>query len=93
MYKLAEYARQRLLDLLGTTPLASPAAQWYGAMAHVPLPPGEAQPLQQWLWDQHRIEVPIVTWHDQRYVRVSCHLYNTTHHIDRLVEALRNHLG
>jgi isopenicillin-N epimerase len=93
IYDLATYARQRLLDALGTTPLAPPTASWYGAMAHVPLPPDAAPSLQQRLWDQDRIEVPIVAWHDQHYVRVSCHLYNTRHHIDRLIDALRRHLG
>ena len=66
--------------------------EWYGSMAHVPLPPGEAKPLQDALWRQHGIEVPIVEWSGGRYVRVSCHLYNTRAEIDKLVAALREHV-
>jgi isopenicillin-N epimerase len=44
--------------------------------------------LQQQLWQQHHIEVPIVAWEGRRFVRVSCHLYNSRNHIDQLVEAL-----
>ena len=58
-------------------------------MAHVPLPAGDAPSLQRALWDRYRIEVPIVAWNGGRYIRVSCHLYNTRAHIDQLIVALR----
>jgi isopenicillin-N epimerase len=58
-------------------------------MAHVPLPPGPRQPLQEQLWEQYHIEVPIVEWNGGRYVRVSCHLYNEAGQIDELVRGLR----
>ena len=90
MYDLATYAREQLLDAFRTVSLAPPTTQWYGAMAHVPLPDGDAASLQQQLWDRYQIEVPIVAWQGQRFVRVSCHLYNTRPQIDGLVEALRD---
>ena len=33
--------------------------------------------------------MPIVSWNNARYIRVSCHLYNTREQIHALVEALR----
>ena len=63
--------------------------QWYGTMAHVPLPAGNARQLQNELWGQYGIEVPVIDFADQRWIRVSCHLYTKPAHIDRLVEALR----
>jgi isopenicillin-N epimerase len=57
-------------------------------MAHVQLADGDAHQLQQQLWQQDRIEVPIVSWEGHRFVRVSCHLYNSRSHIDQLVAAL-----
>ncbi len=89
IYDLAMYARQALVDTFRTTPLAPPTPQWYGAMAHVPLPDGDAESLQRQLWERHRIEVPIVAWEGRRFVRVSCHLYNTKSQVNSLIDALR----
>jgi len=86
---LAQYARQRLIDLTGLEPIVPDSDKWYGSMAHVPLPPGDCLALQTALWERHGIEVPIIDLNDRRYVRVSCHLYTQTGHIDRLVEAIR----
>lgn len=64
-------------------------------MIALPLPPTEApnqgirDQLQTPLWEKFGIEVPIVNWHNERLIRVSCHLYNTHEHIDRLCTALR----
>ncbi len=87
-HELARYARRRLVELTGLTPIVPDSAAWYGSMAHVPLPPGDAPQLQRTLWERHKIEVPIVAWNGGRYIRVSCHLYNNTTHIDRLIDAL-----
>jgi isopenicillin-N epimerase len=86
---LAREARRRLLELTRREPLVPDDHAWYGTMAHVPLPPGDAKALQGRLWKEHGIEVPIVDWGGGRWIRVSCHLYNTTDHLDRLVSALR----
>jgi isopenicillin-N epimerase len=88
-HALAQYARQQLVELTGLEPIVPDDVAWYGCMAHVPLPPGDSKGLQRALWEQHRIEVPIVAWNDQRFVRVSCHLYNTREQVDQLVKALR----
>lgn len=70
------------------SPIIPDDIAWYGSMAHVPLPFGDALALQRSLWDRHQIEVPIVDFEDQRYIRVSCHLYNTRAQIDLLCRAL-----
>lgn len=87
-HELARYARQRLAVLTDAQPLVPDSPQWYGSMAHVPLPEGDSMQLQRKLWDQYGIEVPIVSWKGARYVRVSCHLYTQRAHIDRLADAL-----
>lgn len=87
-HELAHYARSRLVELTGATPLVPDDPQWYAAMTHVPLPPGDAACLQRQLWEGYAIEVPIIEWNGRRWIRVSCHLYNRPDDIDRLVEAL-----
>jgi isopenicillin-N epimerase len=102
---LAQYARRRLVELTGLEPIVPDDPAWYGAMAHVPLPPRRvsaaadaaaraaighpvANLLQHALWRECGIEVPIVEFRDRRYIRVSCHLYNDTKQIDRLLAGL-----
>ena len=85
---LARYARRRLVQLAGIPPATPDSDEWYGCMASVPLPGGDAWQLQDKLWRQHRIEVPIVEHNGQRSIRVSCHLYNTRDQIDTLVNAM-----
>lgn len=85
---LARYARQRIADLTGLNPSTPDSDQWYGSMVSMPLPPGNAVVLQNCLWQQDGIEVPIVEHNAQRSVRVSCHLYNRRADIDALTHAL-----
>lgn len=89
-HQLARYAREQISELTGLSPIMPDDPAWYCAMAHVPLPPGPRQPLQEQLWQQFRIEVPIVEWNGGRYIRVSCHLYNEREQIDELVRGLKS---
>lgn len=87
-HALAQVARQRLVALTGLEPLVPDSPDWYGCMAHVPLPPGDRFQLQKALWERARIEVPIVDWDQRRWIRVSCHLYNHESQIELLLRTL-----
>ncbi len=104
------YRRNRELALRGRAELcralavAAPAPEaMIGSLAAVPLPPGRGQqppdlfawdPLQQALFERHRIEVPIFTWPapPQRLVRVSAQAYNEPAEYEALAAALRAEL-
>ena len=88
-HELARVARRRLTELTQLAPPVPDSAEWYVAMASVPLPAGDAGRLQDALWRESQIEVPVVEWQGRRSIRVSCHLYNTIEDIDRLLAALR----
>lgn len=90
-------ARRLLCERLGVAP-ACPEAL-VGSMAVVGLPDGFPErpepplyldPLQLRLFEEHRIEVPIVPWPraPQRHVRVSAQLYNTHAEYQALADAL-----
>lgn len=87
-HALAKYARDRIVRMTGLEPLVPDDPRWYGTMAHCPLPEGPPDGLQKALWSEYGIEVPIVHWGGERFVRVSCHLYNDRRDVDRLVEGL-----
>jgi isopenicillin-N epimerase len=86
---LAQYARRELAQFSSDSPIAPDSSNWYGSMAHMPLPPGDSNEFQKKLWSQFGIEVPIVSWNERRWIRVSCYLYNRQSEIDTLVSALR----
>ena len=94
---LVREAGRRITALTGRPSLAPLDSNGYGTMLACELPasrtgapaPGKRDPLQNALWERHRIEIPIVHWHGRRLIRVSCHLYNGKTQIDRLMEALQ----
>jgi isopenicillin-N epimerase len=91
-HALAQYARRRIVEMTGLEPPLEDSPRWYGSMALAPLPAIDASQLQRDLWQRHGIEVPLIDFAGRQYIRVSCHLYNTPHHIETLVAALRQHL-
>jgi isopenicillin-N epimerase len=44
--------------------------------------------LKQRLYDEYRVEVPVVAWNGQKFIRVSFQGYNTPCDADTLVAAL-----
>jgi len=59
-------------------------------MAAIPLPPCNAEELKRRLYDEYRIEAPIISWGARQFVRVSVQAYNTPEDVDALVGALRD---
>lgn len=86
---LAGQAESMLSDLLGTRPMGARSDGWYGSMALQPLPPGDWSGLQDRLWREYQIEIPVVNFRQAWYIRVSCHLYTTMEHIGYLERALK----
>jgi isopenicillin-N epimerase len=97
--ELLEEAQRRLFEVTQLEPIGI-GPEWYGTMMAFPLPSsvaeppeGHIHPLQSALWERFQIEVPIVNWNGRQFLRVSCHLYNDSADIDRLVDAVRELLG
>jgi isopenicillin-N epimerase len=87
-HALLQRARSAIGDLTGLPPLTPDSPDWYAQMAALPLPPCDAARLKQRLYDEHTVEVPIITWRDRQFVRISVQAYNTWSDLDTLVEAL-----
>ena len=71
-----------------------------GSLAAIPLPNGlpqrettggSADPLQEALYSNYHIEIPISNWPEppKRLLRLSAHLYNNSSQYDYLAEALQ----
>lgn len=88
--ELTGHVRERLGTEL-RLPVATPAHdELHGAMVAFHLPAGvKAASLRRHLWEDYRIEAPIIERPEGRLlIRVSTHFYNTVEEIDRLVLAL-----
>jgi isopenicillin-N epimerase len=65
------------------------AQQWFTQMFAARLPAHtDLEALKQRLYDDYRVEVPVVTWNGQKFIRVSLQGYNTPSDADTLVGAL-----
>jgi selenocysteine lyase/cysteine desulfurase len=61
----------------------------HGAMTAFRLPPGaDAAMLRHRLWDDYRVEAPVIERPEGLLVRASTHFYNTEEEVDRLRQAL-----
>jgi isopenicillin-N epimerase len=61
---------------------------WYAQMAAFPLPPCDAGALQRRLYEEYRIEVPIIEWGGRQSMRVSLQGCNTPEDVEALLGAL-----
>ena len=90
---LARAARPVLAEAAGLDLPPPPAAQLQGAMHTLPLegvPPDRAVALWNALHEEHRIEVPVLAWGGQTWLRYSAFsLYNQLEQYARLGDALR----
>src|SRR5215212_3536412 len=87
-HELAALARTEIAELTGLPPFTPDSPAWYAQLASIPLPPGDPLTLKRRLYDEYQIEIPIVEWADQRFVRISAQGYNTRADVGRLVDAL-----
>jgi isopenicillin-N epimerase len=63
---------------------------WYMQFTAIPLPEDtDLVSLKSRLYDEYRIEVPVILWNKRKLLRVSVQGYNTRRDIEKLVEALR----
>jgi isopenicillin-N epimerase len=85
---LARLARARITALTGLPPLSPDSSAWYAQMVTLPLPECDAAQLKARLYDEFRIEVPIIVWQNRPHIRISIHAYNTAEDVARLVDAL-----
>jgi len=57
-------------------------------MAAFPLPTCDGAMLQRRLYNEYRVEVPVIQWGGRQFVRVSVQGYNTAEDVTALMRAL-----
>ncbi len=84
---LAYETAERLYEICGSKPIA---AREFSApqMVSIPIPAPDSAWFQRMLYEQFRIEIPVVPWKGQSFLRLSVQCYNTKAEMDLLVEAV-----
>ncbi len=82
--------RQEIVDLTGLPPLAPHSPDFTGQMVSLPLPAawGDPASIKSRLWDDFRVEIPVMTWNGQTLIRASIQAYNSPADGERLLKAL-----
>ncbi|MBI5081955.1 MAG: aminotransferase class V-fold PLP-dependent enzyme [Chloroflexi bacterium] len=104
-HALAVETRRRVNQVTGLESISPESSEWFNQMVaiRIPLlnPKGLGDPsglrkdpsglglLKTRLYDEFKIEVPVVMWNNQHFIRVSYQGYNTEEEMERLVEALK----
>jgi isopenicillin-N epimerase len=94
-HQMAAWAQQMLCESWDVEPISPIDGSMLGSMVTVPLPArfglvneAQTQALQQRLYDDYLLEVPLVRWGDRLLVRPCCQLYNTPEDYHRLADVV-----
>lgn len=79
----------QICNLVNMPPLYALDSDFYGQMGIAPLPLSNLSILKSRLYDEHKIEIPLIQWQDRQFVRISVQGYNSQEDIDALVNALK----
>jgi isopenicillin-N epimerase len=94
-HAMAFWANQMLCDRWAVEPISPPDGRMLGSMATVPLPAPidrlsgpDVTRLQQRLYSEYQVEVPVVPWGGRTFVRPCSQVYNGPADYERLAEVI-----
>ena len=91
-HQLACYAYHQLNALTGLPPIYPATTDFFQQLFTAPLPSVTPHHLKTYLYGEHHIEIPIISWQNQPFMRVSVQAYNTQSEVDTLIQALSTYL-
>ncbi|HWQ10099.1 MAG TPA: aminotransferase class V-fold PLP-dependent enzyme [Holophaga sp.] len=90
-HALAAETLGRICALTGFEPVCGDGD--FGQMVVIPVPPMDADVLKATLFDRYRIEIPVTSYKDRLFLRISIQGYNTQEDADALVAAVKEIYG
>ena len=82
---------ERASHVTGLPPICDSSWHWQMGMVELPVQT-DLPKLSERLYDNHRIEVPAVTWNQRKFLRISIQGYNSGHDIEVFLSALEAEL-
>ena len=86
---LLRSTRNRIAGLTELPQICPDNGEWFLQLASCPVRMDDPAIVKTRLIDEFNIEIPVVTWRGQNFVRISVQGYNTQADLDALVESLR----
>ena len=77
-------------DVLGTEPLAPLTTEFYGQMCSAEVKTPNPEQLQRHLFEQYKIEIPVMRHREKNFIRYSVQGFNTKEEIAYLLESLKS---
>jgi isopenicillin-N epimerase len=87
-HDLARETRRAIADLSGLEPISPDSPEWFAQMIACPIPIDDPIAVKERLYNEFKIEVPLVERHDKHMIRVSYQGYNDHDDLERLMEGL-----
>ena len=81
---------QRFCDLLQTQPIAPITSEFLGQMASIPVKTNKPAELKDLLYNQYKIQIPVMPLNGNIYIRYSINAYNTQEDLEILYKALED---
>jgi len=88
-HALLRQAIERICELTKLSPLYPLDSDFYSQMGIAPLPASNLTVLKSRLYDEFKIEAPLIHWQDRQFIRISVQGYNTQMDVDTLITALQ----
>lgn len=89
-HRLAVETWKRVHALTGCAPLHSDPELWFAQMSLLSLPAAnDLAALKARLYDEYKIEIPVISWNENKLIRLSVQGYNTKRDMDKLLFALK----
>lgn len=93
-HEMVRRARPAMADVFGAEPISPDSDEWYGQMGAFILPAGiDGGELQERLYNEHLVEIPVFAWDSHQTIRISMQGYNTWEDVERLLEGGRKILA
>ena len=84
---LARQAQEQICELTGQSALSDES--WFVQMSAAGLPDSiDLAALKTRLYEEYRIEIPLIQWNGRKFIRISVQGYNTRRDVDALLDAL-----
>jgi isopenicillin-N epimerase len=79
---------QRFCDLVGSQPICSISSEVLGQMCSIPIQSNNPVALKEMLYNEYKIEIPIMKIDHGTFIRISLNAYNSAEDLEILNHAL-----
>lgn len=88
-HELLRQGIAQICELVNMPSLYPLDSNFYSQMGIAPLPSVNLSVLKSRLYDEYKIEVPLIQWQDRQFIRISVQGYNSQEDVEALLKALK----